>query len=59
MRRPDAPLCLRHRSQSRQSPASRQPPVNAVDYAATGSVEPAAQREFVAPGPCGEQSDQR
>ena len=36
-----------------------QPPVNAVDYAITGSVEPMAEREFVVLGPWGEQSDQR
>jgi hypothetical protein len=36
-----------------------QPPLNAVDYATTGSVEPAAQRDFVVLGPCGEPSDQR
>ena len=36
-----------------------QPPVNAVDHAATGSVEPAAQRECVVLAPCGEPSDQR
>ena len=36
-----------------------QPPVNAIDYATTGSVEPAAQREIVVLGLRGEPLDQR